>query len=78
LDSDPTVIIDDASHSLPETVLTFAALWPVVKMGGMYVIEDVQNVEEWKAAFSGCKFDIIDNRHVKNRYDDVLFVFKKG
>ena len=34
------IIIDDASHAFKETVNTFNTLYPYVKKGGMYIIED--------------------------------------
>lgn len=35
-----TIIIDDASHMPQETITTFRQLWPLIKPGGTYVIED--------------------------------------
>ena len=40
------IVIDDASHLPAETQATFEALWPHVRSGGWYVIED------WCAPFS--------------------------
>ena len=40
------VIIDDASHVYTNTVTTFEALFPSVKTGGMYLIEDIQDAGE--------------------------------
>jgi cephalosporin hydroxylase len=34
------IIIDDASHQIKETRNTFKCLWPYLKVGGWYVIED--------------------------------------
>lgn len=34
------LIVDDASHLGPPTYRTFCNLWPLVKSGGFYVIED--------------------------------------
>jgi hypothetical protein len=36
------LIVDDASHDGAKTVQTFEILWPLVKTGGYYVIEDWQ------------------------------------
>lgn len=36
----PDIIIDDASHRSPETVNSFKILFPHLKQGGIYVIED--------------------------------------
>jgi hypothetical protein len=34
------LIVDDASHLGPLTAATYASLWPLVRPGGYYVIED--------------------------------------
>lgn len=34
------LIVDDASHLGPLTAATFASLWPLVRPGGYYVVED--------------------------------------
>ena len=34
------LIVDDASHRGRQTAATFASLWPLVKPGGYYVVED--------------------------------------
>jgi hypothetical protein len=40
------VVLDDASHVYANTVATFEALFPAVKTGGMYLIEDIQDAGE--------------------------------
>lgn len=67
------VIIEDANHSLQQQVI-LAAIWhEYVKEGGVYIIEDVQDIKNIVSIANG---EIIDLRHVKNRYDDVLIVLK--
>lgn len=39
------IIIDDASHLLTEQLFALAALWPRLKPGGIYVVEDVVRKE---------------------------------
>jgi len=73
------IIIDDASHEVSHQVLRFPIYFPKLKVGGLYVIEDVQNLDNeghlLKALDSN--HQIIDNRKVKDRYDDVMFVYRK-
>jgi len=38
----PDIIIDDASHINPKTIKTFNLLFPHLKIGGFYAIEDLQ------------------------------------
>jgi len=73
------VIIDDGSHILEEQVKTFERIFPLLKKGGFYFIEDVVNIDTIKDTFlrlhPSC--EVHDLRHIKNRYDDVLIVYKK-
>lgn len=38
------MIVEDALHELDATLLTFLYLWPFVKPGGLYVIEEFANI----------------------------------
>jgi len=42
------IIIDDASHINPWTIKTYEALWPYLKSGGVYVVEDLET-SYWSA-----------------------------
>lgn len=37
----PDIIIDDASHINPYTIKSFQILFPLLKQGGLYIIEDL-------------------------------------
>jgi len=75
------IIIDDASHIKEQTIASFDILYPKLKQGGLYIIEDIYPFEDLKQAFDskGIPYDIVDTRNNKNRYqsDDILFIFKK-
>ena len=43
------LIVDDASHEGPATTSTFENLWPLVRPGGYYVVED------WNGAFGNSR-----------------------
>jgi cephalosporin hydroxylase len=43
------LIVDDASHEGPATTRTFELLWPLVRPGGYYVVED------WNGAFRNAR-----------------------
>lgn len=38
----PDIIVDDGSHECPRTLASFEILWPSLKPGGWYVIEDTR------------------------------------
>ena len=72
------VIIDDGSHTLSDQIKSFTILKNKINNGGIYIIEDVLNIDNTKEIFSSLhgNVEIIDNRHIKNRHDDVLIVYK--
>jgi|LauGreDrversion4_2_1035121.scaffolds.fasta_scaffold00402_2 predicted O-methyltransferase YrrM len=72
-------IIDDGSHSLEHQIKSFEILFPLLKQGGFYFIEDIFNIETSWQAFKNLHENakIIDLRRQKNRFDDVLVVIQK-
>jgi hypothetical protein len=49
------LIVDDASHQGALTRATWGLLWPLVRPGGWYVIED------WQVGFDGVGWDVFDD-----------------
>ena len=78
---EPTIAIDDGSHLLPEQLHFIKTVWPVLKPGGIMVVEDVQFIDYHLKEYAalGLPMEIIDLRasHPEMRYDNVLLVFKK-
>lgn len=74
-----SIIIDDGSHQLKDQLNTIKILYNQLIEGGMLIIEDVQDIDNQEFYFGllGIPFEIIDLRHINNRYDDVLLLFKK-
>jgi cephalosporin hydroxylase len=72
------VLIDDGSHTLKDQLATYNIFKSKINPGGIYIIEDVLNIDIVKDVFLELHNDveIIDNRHIKNRHDDVLVVYK--
>ena len=72
------VIIDDGSHKIEHQIATFNILKNYMKPGGLYIIEDIENIkkdkEQLKSLYHNSR--IIDNIHINNRQDDVLVVYK--
>jgi len=72
------VIIDDGSHALGDQVASFNILKSKVKPGGLYIIEDIVDIDSSRELFTqlhpACV--VVDNRFLKNRSDDVLVVYK--
>lgn len=70
------IVIEDAGHHLDQQLKLRDIFETRITAGGLYVVEDLQS-EAAIAAFRARDFEIIDLRAVKNRYDDVLAVFRE-
>jgi len=56
-----------------------------LKSGGLMVIEDIQNMDLISLLLkniislkSNDRVEVFDRRHIKDRYDDIMIVIKKG
>jgi len=78
------IIIDDGSHVLEDVILGIKNFWWNLKdeKKSIYIIEDIpgkkitESVEEIKNR-TKLEVEVIDRRHVKDRYDDVMFILSK-
>jgi predicted O-methyltransferase YrrM len=77
------VIIDDGPHTLGSQIFMIQNYLPMIKEGGILIIEDVQSYDHGKilldsiGGLSHKKSEFVDLRHLKNRYDDLLIVIEK-
>jgi hypothetical protein len=76
------IIIDDGPHTLESQILCIKQYLPKLNKDGILVIEDICDINHFKILknntpeeFHGC-IETFDLRHVKNRYDDLLFVIR--
>jgi SAM-dependent methyltransferase len=74
------VIIEDAGHELMQQMKIFSILVNYLSDDGIYIIEDVQSMDNAKTIRNSLydfNTQIIDRRNIKNRYDDILIIIKK-
>lgn len=76
------VIIDDGPHTLESQIDTILRWSLKLKPGGLLVIEDVQSTDNADVLLRYCRLfkcyaRIIDLRHIKGRYDDLLIEMRK-
>jgi hypothetical protein len=71
------IIIDDGSHKIEDQLHAINLLYPKLKEGGLFVVEDIQNLDSTKHLFDKYTPEIYDNRVNQNRWDDVLIIIKK-
>lgn len=70
------VIIEDANHSIEQQINLYNIWGHYLTDIGIYIIEDIQDIELNANTFDGIGGRIFDLRDVKLRYDDVVIVFK--
>lgn len=75
----PDIAIDDGSHLLEEQIRFVSVVYPIMKSGGLLIVEDIQNIDRQVEIFActGFPFEVIDLRKNRGRYDDVLIIFQK-
>jgi len=72
------VIIDDGSHQAKDQIQSFHLLYPRLRPGGLYVIEDLDRQESIDRIREELGAEIFDLRQNKGRFDDVLAVIRKA
>lgn len=70
------VVIDDGSHNIEDQTKTYSILKNYMAKDGIYIIEDVQDIDRDRHLFAFEKSEILDRRKIKGRYDDVLIIIK--
>jgi cephalosporin hydroxylase len=70
------LIVDDGSHKLAHQIISVTCLLPLVKPGGFYIIEDVQDIDASFEPFEAMGGEVLDFRAETGIYDDVLVVFR--
>ena len=72
------VIIDDGSHKIADQLNSFDIFKNHMNPGGLYIIEDIEDIDVTRDIFlskhDNC--EIIDRRYIKDRFDDVLVIYK--
>ncbi|MGH7175060.1 MAG: hypothetical protein ACREGR_01725, partial [Minisyncoccia bacterium] len=71
------VVIDDGNHQIVSQVMSLFYLWPHIKKGGVYVVEDVQDEKLLERFKLFPNAEIHDLRGVKGRGDDLIAVIYK-
>jgi len=69
------IIIDDGSHRIEDQLFAFEYLNTRLNTNGLYIIEDIQNLETDILKFQKYNPKVYDLRKIKNRWDDVLLVW---
>lgn len=71
------IIIDDGSHLIDDQINALKILYPMLKSGGLYIIEDINDLDATKHQFKEYNPSVYDNRIKQNRWDDVMIIIKK-
>lgn len=73
-------ICEDAGHSTQQQLELYSVFKNYLSPDGIYVIEDIQDIDTDRELFENIDPEktvtIIDRRHTKGRYDDILVTIK--
>lgn len=72
------IVIDDSNHITESQLRSFEIFKTRMADGGLYIIEDPQNLEEDKERYLAMheNVEIVDLRENKQRYDDALILIR--
>ena len=73
------IVIDDGSHVFTDQIFSYAILFDKLNKGGIYIIEDVKDIDAVGGFFNRLNVNakIFDFRKLKNRHDDVIIEIMK-
>ena len=71
------LIVEDATHHLDSTLLTLYWLWPFVKHGGLYVVEEWSNIDRHRILSLWPNVEIVDTTGPSGGIEP-LVVFRKS
>nr|QBK85244.1 MAG: methyltransferase [Iridovirus LCIVAC01] len=69
------IIIDDGLHNFPINYMVLEILYPKLKKGGYYIVEDIINYNKSIVMFNFSKYVTLPNP--RNNVDNNLFIVKK-
>lgn len=76
------IIIDDGPHTIDSMIFVIQHYSKLLNTNGVLIIEDIQSYSwyetliKYTTDIKFLSYDILDLRHIKNRYDDMLFVLR--
>lgn len=75
------IIIEDGPHTLETQLFALKEYSKLLNKGGVLIIEDIQSENDLNELLSvklrGKSIEVVDLRHIKNRYDDLMIVVRK-
>jgi hypothetical protein len=73
------IAIDDGEHGVKDQITFINLIYPLMRKGGLLIIEDVHDIENNKKFFDelNIPFEVIDLRHLNDNPVNVLIVIKK-
>jgi len=74
----PDIVIEDSNHQLDTQLYIVKTLLPIMRPGGLLIIEDVLDPVERVKEFEklGIEFELFDLNHIKYTADNALIVYR--
>ncbi|HPS40121.1 MAG TPA: hypothetical protein PL124_11945 [Candidatus Cloacimonadota bacterium] len=73
----PDIAIDDGSHKIQDQLIFIETVLPMLRPGGILIVEDISYLEKVGHLFRDMGAEIIDLRSKRLLGDDVLAIFRK-
>lgn len=73
----PDIAIDDGSHKTEDQLAFIKTVLPMIRPGGILIVEDISYLETVGHIFRDMGAEIIDLRSLRLLGDDVLAIFRK-
>jgi hypothetical protein len=74
------IVLDDSSHDISAQLKTVEIFGNRMNEGGLIILEDIQDIDQHRIEFEKIDpkktVEILDRRHIKGRYDDVLVIIR--
>ncbi len=70
------VVIDDGGHFSDDQQVSFNCLWPVVRKGGVYIIEDLWAAEKNTVNGFECTLNFLEKLDIRKDFYEGFFEFK--
>lgn len=71
------IVIDDGSHTFEDQAYVIKKFYPMLKKGGVMIVEDIQNrenIDDYRAL--GIPFEVVDDRRDRD-CDDRCLIYRK-
>jgi len=71
------ICLDDGGHFADEQQISFRCLWPIIKTGGLYIIEDLHQAKKNMIDGFPCSIEFFESLDIKKTFHRCVDGFEK-